>query len=28
MFNESEACTAAFDAVHWFKAGELPEGSR
>lgn len=28
MFSESEACTAAFHAVHWFKAGEITEGRR
>ena len=28
MFGESDACTATFHSVHWFKAGEIPEGSR
>jgi iron(III) transport system ATP-binding protein len=28
MFGESEACTATFHSVHWFKAGEIPAGKR
>jgi len=28
MFSESEACTAEFHSVHWFRTGEIPEGSR
>jgi hypothetical protein len=28
MFGESEACMVMLHSVHWFKAGEIPEGRR